>query len=73
MLQKECGEVCDYGSQNSLPSNVAYGGCLTSCQLGPYCGDGIVQSPDEECDLSARNGGSDVECSASCIRQIIVY
>jgi len=62
-----------YGAQNTLPSNAAYGGCLTSCQLGPYCGDGIVQSPDEECDRGASNGGFDVDCSAACIKQVIVY
>jgi len=73
VLQKECGEICDYGAQNTLPSNAAYGGCLTSCQLGPYCGDGIVQSPDEECDRGAANGRSDVDCSASCISQVLVY
>ena len=72
VLQKECGEVCDYGSQNELPANATYGGCLTDCQLGPYCGDNIVQRPYEECDLGASNGGSDVECSASCIRQVLV-
>ena len=73
VLQKECGEGCDYGSQNTLPSNASYGGCLTSCQLGPFCGDGIVQSPDEECDLGASNGRLDVDCSANCILQVLVY
>ena len=62
-------ELC---AQNELPANATYGGCLTDCQLGPYCGDNIVQRPYEECDLGASNGGSDVECSASCIRQVLV-
>ncbi|HEX7498747.1 MAG TPA: DUF4215 domain-containing protein, partial [Polyangia bacterium] len=73
VLQKECGEVCDYGALNNPPSNAAYGGCLTNCELGPHCGDGILQSPDEECDLGVNNGGSTSECSANCIRQVIVY
>jgi fibro-slime domain-containing protein len=70
--QKECGEICDYGTQNTPPSGAAYGGCLTSCQLGPHCGDGLVQSPDEECDLGARNGGFDVDCGTSCMRQMLI-
>jgi fibro-slime domain-containing protein len=28
----------------------AYGGCNSNCTLGPFCGDGIVQNPPEECD-----------------------
>jgi fibro-slime domain-containing protein len=72
VLQKECDEVCDYGGLNTLPSNAAYGGCLTNCELGPHCGDGILQSPDEECDLGAGNGGPTSECSANCIRQVII-
>jgi fibro-slime domain-containing protein len=43
-------ESCDNGAANASPDN-AYGGCTTSCTLGPYCGDGKVDSNfGEECD-----------------------
>ena len=36
--------------------DTAYGGCTTKCKYGPYCGDGTVQAPQEECDLgTAKN------------------
>ncbi len=45
-------EVCDGGADNKSSSSAdAYGACTTSCNFGPYCGDGISQ-PDsgEVCD-----------------------
>jgi cysteine-rich repeat protein len=33
--------------------------------LGPYCGDGIVQGP-EECDWGDLNGTLDQGCSTFC-------
>ncbi len=46
------GEQCDLGEANS---DVGYGGCTTSCTLGPRCGDGHRDTPWEECD----NGEND--------------
>jgi cysteine-rich repeat protein len=51
-------EMCDMGSANGTPCEAPYNGtcvyCNNSCQLvtrtGGYCGDGIVQTPYEECD-----------------------
>ena len=31
-----------------------YNGCTPDCKWGPYCGDGVVQSPQEECDLGTK-------------------
>jgi cysteine-rich repeat protein len=71
-LQKDCGEICDYGAANEPPSHASYGGCLTSCTLGPYCGDGILQQPDEQCDDGPNNGKPGYDCNESCVREIFV-
>jgi hypothetical protein len=40
------------------------------CKYGPYCGDGIVQSPQEECDNGSRNNnvtyGNMNGCAPGC-------
>ena len=42
------GEACDDGKLNA---DDAYGGCTTNCKLGPYCGDGVVDTAaGEACD-----------------------
>lgn len=43
-------EACDQGPDNN---DVKWGGCTTTCELGPRCGDGAFQPGDEECDASA--------------------
>jgi len=60
-------EDCDNGSDNN---DALYGGCKTNCRLGPHCGDGVLNGP-EECDLAAKNGTGEhtldgVPCSATC-------
>jgi len=58
------GEECDCGDGTGAapagcpgPNNDStYGGCTTQCKWGPFCGDGVVQNPPEECDLGAQNG-----------------
>ncbi|MCK9463691.1 MAG: MopE-related protein, partial [Proteobacteria bacterium] len=49
-------EVCD-----EPPNLGGYDGCDACTALGPYCGDGVVQDPPEECDTAI-----DPECHASC-------
>jgi fibro-slime domain-containing protein len=49
-------EKCDKGAANNTG---AYGGCNANCTLAPYCGDKIIQKPQEECD-------GQVGCSADC-------
>jgi hypothetical protein len=38
-------------------SDTTYGGCTTQCTYGPFCGDGIVNGP-EQCDLGKNNGAT---------------
>jgi fibro-slime domain-containing protein len=64
------GEQCDFGTANNTG---AYGGCTATCTLGPYCGDGIVQDPPEQCDNGKNNQpvatayGAGV-CTAACTK-----
>jgi fibro-slime domain-containing protein len=55
-------EECDDGDKNGA---AGYGGCTNNCKRGSYCGDGIVDAPDEDCDdsvnLSQYNG-----CAPGC-------
>jgi len=67
----ECGdgivasnEACDDGEMNG----VDYGGCSDTCQLTPFCGDGIVQEDfGEVCDDGLNLGGSASACSPGCM------
>ncbi len=44
------GEVCDLGLKNGIYDS----GCGADCKtMGPYCGDGIVDMPDEKCEPAA--------------------
>ena len=55
------GEQCDLGTANNTG---AYGGCKATCQLAPYCGDGVKQA-NEGCD-DGKNDGSYGTCTSSC-------
>src|SRR5690606_579583 len=46
-------EACDLGPFNGPQ----YGGCLDTCELGPRCGDLVLQPEHEECDEGLDNGG----------------
>ena len=60
MLQRADGEVCDAGRSGN---DGAYGSCAPNCQLGPHCGDSVVQTDHaEQCDDGANDGGYG-ECS----------
>jgi fibro-slime domain-containing protein len=59
-------ESCDNGLDNS---DTAYGGCTTQCVIGPYCGDGKVDSAQgEECDdgVNLSTYGNTTGCSPGC-------
>jgi hypothetical protein len=51
-------------------SDDAYGGCTTKCKWGGYCGDGIVNGP-EECDNGKDNGTQNGQggCTLGCTKQ----
>ena len=69
------GEECDCGdgtgttpSGCSGPNNdTTYGGCTTQCKFGPFCGDGNVQNPPEDCDLGKQNGDTSLGASGCTI------
>lgn len=58
-------EACDDGPGNN---DSKWGGCTTSCELGPRCGDGAFQPDDEECDPSAPPVEGGVECDPDVCR-----
>ena len=63
------GEQCDQGASNVDAATMPYGVgiCTTACRLAPYCGDGILQSPPEQCDYgTAGNTGSYGGCNPDC-------
>jgi fibro-slime domain-containing protein len=68
-------EECDCGDGTGpLPagcpgpnSDTAYGGCTTQCKWGAFCGDNIVQSPQEQCDDGKANGHTAGGCTFGCM------
>jgi fibro-slime domain-containing protein len=65
ILQPGFNEECDRGNQNA---NGVYGGCSTTCQLGPYCGDDNVDA-SEDCDTPGEfttYGMGPGECNYDC-------
>ncbi|HEY0138328.1 MAG TPA: hypothetical protein VGB85_29790 [Nannocystis sp.] len=49
-LNNSAGELCDLGVKNGVYAS----GCGADCKSkGPYCGDGVVTAPDENCDPQA--------------------
>jgi hypothetical protein len=71
------GEQCDCGDgTGTLPAgctgpnnDTTYGGCKTDCTWGPFCGDGVTQSPQEQCD-NGKNNGADLSptgCTFGCM------
>lgn len=53
-------EVCDDGVNDG-----SYDGCMPGClAVGPYCGNGVVDAPTENCDDGNTNDGDG--CPATC-------
>jgi fibro-slime domain-containing protein len=57
------GEECDDGKNLG-----GYGQCGPDCRLGAYCGDGIVQPDEEDCDDGINDGHP---CPSGCRNLII--
>ncbi|MFO0694193.1 MAG: DUF4215 domain-containing protein [Polyangiales bacterium] len=55
-------EACDLGTAMNTGG---YNGCNANCTLGPYCGDMIVQQPQETCDDGTNLGGYN-QCAPGC-------
>lgn len=60
-------EQCDNGTDKNTGG---HNGCNPDCTLGAFCGDGIVQAPEEECDDKNPNPPVGEVC-AGCYKQII--
>jgi fibro-slime domain-containing protein len=58
------GEQCDNGAQNLG----GYNQCTRDCRLGPFCGDGMVTMPNEDCDNGRNNDayGAGTGCGPGC-------
>ncbi|HQK16255.1 MAG TPA: DUF4215 domain-containing protein [Polyangiaceae bacterium] len=58
-------EECDDGVNDG-----SWGSCTADCRLGPYCGDGAVQTPYEECDdginLTTYSPTGEPGCAPGC-------
>jgi fibro-slime domain-containing protein len=50
----KCGDGVVTGTEQcdlkAAMNTGAYGGCKADCTLAPYCGDKMVQTPEEQCD-----------------------
>lgn len=59
-------ETCDDGVNDG-----SYGSCMPDCTSGPYCGDGVQQSPAEACDdgvnLANYSQGGAAGCAPGCV------
>jgi fibro-slime domain-containing protein len=65
------GEACDLGTdaQGVSKNTGAYGTCNPNCTLPDRCGDGAVQTANEDCDDGvnlATYGGTQKKCAANC-------
>jgi fibro-slime domain-containing protein len=64
------GQQCNNGDAGNCAvsvTNDCYNQCTTSCTLGPYCGDGIVQTADgEQCDNGKNVDGYAATGSDAC-------
>jgi fibro-slime domain-containing protein len=58
-------EKCDLGAAKNTG---AYGGCNADCSLAPYCGDGKLTMPPEQCDPSVPGTSG---CNKNCTTVVV--
>ena len=61
-------EACDLGTAKNTGQ---YGTCNANCTLTAYCGDGIVQTPPEQCDDGSNvtiYDNTKAACAPGCVR-----
>lgn len=70
VCKSECGdgiiasdEQCDDGTNDG-----GYNECAEGCKLGPRCGDGMLQQPEEECDDGNFTNGDG--CESNCRKNV---
>jgi fibro-slime domain-containing protein len=73
------GEECDCGDPGTMAptdcggmnnADGTYGGCTSTCEWGPFCGDMTVDAQYEQCDNGPANGasyGAKGACTAACV------
>ena len=61
-------EQCDLGAAQNTG---AYNGCTADCRRGPFCGDGVVDVPNEACDdgmnVTPYAQGAGEGCAPGCV------
>ncbi|WP_437942859.1 DUF4215 domain-containing protein [Sorangium sp. So ce341] len=60
MPQEQCDDADNDGG---------YGECAPGCVVGPHCGDGKLQSAQEQCDDGNSQSGDG--CSVACRNQLL--
>jgi fibro-slime domain-containing protein len=61
---KQSGEDCDWGAA----AETSYGTCNSACKWNAHCGDGKLDSPEEQCDKGTLNNDDTYNgCRTDCL------
>ncbi len=70
MVQMANGETCDNGfNVSSYAKHPTASDCAPGCKQPRYCGDGVLDYPQEQCDNGASNANNGVYngCTTDCV------